>query len=82
MIKIVRGTSWYQPAIPVTPVVVGTHTMTKLYELKTAMDPRRGEWRCNLRVSTDAARVEIGDGLVAFEGRRSMRTQTHRQTDI
>ena len=43
---IVRGTSWYQPVIVVTPVVIRAHTTTNLHELKTALDAGRGGWSC------------------------------------
>ena len=35
----------YEPAIPVAHVSFTAHITTKLHELKTALDPSRGQWR-------------------------------------
>ena len=80
-----RGTSWYQPVIPVSAgtspwQVEHIFITTKLHELKTALEASRGEWRCKYEASTDAARVEINCALVAFG--INLNAYTHQHTRI
>ena len=60
---------------------IGAHITKKLHELKTALDASRGGWRCKQGASTDAANIEIGCTLVAFEGQTSMHRQIHQYTN-
>ena len=68
------GTRWYGSVIPVAPVSFRAQITTKLYELKTALDARRAQWRAETGASTDVLGAKIHALSVALQGQTSMHT--------
>ena len=74
------GTRWYGSVIPVAPVSFRAQITTKLYELKTALDARRGRWRAETGASTYVLGAKIHALSVALQGQTSMHTPINAHT--